>query len=51
MTGYASLPINRCPLMTAAHGGQTVVSGATEMLCETSCPTEWSSSTSVKPAA
>ena len=32
-TGYASLPINRCSrLMTAAHGGQTVVSGATEML-------------------
>ena len=32
-TGYASLPINRCArLMTAAHGGQTVVSGATEML-------------------
>ena len=32
-TGYASLPINRCSrLMTAAHGGQIVVSGATEML-------------------
>ena len=32
-TGYASLPINRCSrVMTAAHGGQTVVSGATEML-------------------
>jgi predicted ATPase/class 3 adenylate cyclase len=32
-TGYASLPINRCSrLMTAAHGGQVVVSGATEML-------------------
>ncbi|MGZ7008307.1 MAG: ATP-binding protein, partial [Ilumatobacteraceae bacterium] len=31
--GYASLPINRCArLMTAAHGGQTVISGATEML-------------------
>ncbi len=31
--GYASFPINRCArLMTAAHGGQTVVSGATEML-------------------
>ncbi len=32
-TGYASLPINRCSrLMTAAHGGQVVVSGATEIL-------------------
>ncbi|WP_156744562.1 NB-ARC domain-containing protein [Mycobacterium sp. E740] len=32
-TGYASLPINRCSrLMTAAHGGQTLVSGATEVL-------------------
>jgi predicted ATPase/class 3 adenylate cyclase len=31
--GYASLPINRCSrLMTAAHGGQVVVSGSTEML-------------------
>ena len=31
--GYASLPINRCSrLMTAAHGGQVVISGATESL-------------------
>ncbi|OBK76341.1 NB-ARC domain-containing protein [Mycobacterium sp. 1164985.4] len=30
---YANLPINRCArLMTAAHGGQTLLSGATEML-------------------
>jgi class 3 adenylate cyclase len=38
-TGYASLPINRCSrLMTAAHGGQTVVSGATEMLLRDQLP-------------
>ncbi len=38
-TGYASLPINRCArLMTAAHGGQTVVSGATEMLLRGQLP-------------
>ena len=38
-TGYASLPINRCSrLMTAAHGGQTVVSGASEMLLRDQLP-------------
>ena len=38
-TGYASLPINRCSrLMTAAHGGQIVVSGATEMLMRGQLP-------------
>lgn len=38
-TGYANLPINRCSrLMTAAHGGQTVVSGATEMLMRGQLP-------------
>jgi predicted ATPase len=38
-TGYASLPINRCSrLMTAAHGGQTVLSGATEMLMRGQMP-------------
>ena len=38
-TGYASLPINRCArLMTAAHGGQTLVSGATEMLLRGQLP-------------
>ncbi len=38
-TGYASLPINRCSrLMTAAHGGQIVVSGATEMLLRDQLP-------------
>jgi predicted ATPase/class 3 adenylate cyclase len=38
-TGYASLPINRCSrLMTAAHGGQVVVSGATEMLMRGQLP-------------
>ena len=37
--GYASLPINRCSrLMTAAHGGQVVVSGATEMLMRGQLP-------------
>ena len=30
---YASQPVNRCSrLMTAAHGGQVVISGATEAL-------------------
>src|SRR5262245_46085326 len=38
-TGYASLPINRCSrLMTAAHGGQTIASGATEMLLRGQMP-------------
>jgi predicted ATPase/class 3 adenylate cyclase len=38
-TGYASLPINRCSrLMTAAHGGQVVLSGATEMLLRGQLP-------------
>ena len=38
-TGYASLPINRCSrLMTAAHGGQIVVSGATEILLRGQLP-------------
>jgi class 3 adenylate cyclase len=38
-TGYASLPINRCSrLMTAAHGGQVVVSGASEMLLRGQLP-------------
>lgn len=38
-SGYASLPINRCSrLMTAAHGGQTVVSGATETLMRDQLP-------------
>jgi class 3 adenylate cyclase len=46
-TGYPSLPINRCSrLMTAAHGGQVVVSGASEMLLRGRCPTGWSSSIS-----
>jgi predicted ATPase/class 3 adenylate cyclase len=32
-SGYTSLPINRCArLMAAAHGGQVVISGATEAL-------------------
>jgi predicted ATPase len=32
-SGYASRPVNHCSrLMTAAHGGQVVVSGATEAL-------------------
>ena len=40
-TGYPSLPINRCSrVMTAAHSGQIVVSGATEVLSADSCPTE-----------
>src|ERR1700759_3671098 len=38
-TGYASLPINRCSrLMTAAHGGQVVLSGASEMLLRGQLP-------------
>ena len=38
-TGYASLPINRCArLMTAAHGGQIVISGATEALLRGAVP-------------
>ncbi len=38
-SGYANLPINRCSrLMTAAHGGQIVVSGATEMLMRGQLP-------------
>jgi predicted ATPase/class 3 adenylate cyclase len=38
-SGYASLPINRCSrLMTAAHGGQIVVSGATESLVRDELP-------------
>jgi predicted ATPase/class 3 adenylate cyclase len=38
-TNYASLPINRCSrLMTAAHGGQVVVSGSTEMLMRGQLP-------------
>ncbi len=38
-SGYASLPINRCSrLMSAAHGGQTVVSGSTEMLLRGQLP-------------
>lgn len=37
--GYASLPINRCSrLMTAAHGGQVVISGATEVLVRDQLP-------------
>jgi predicted ATPase/class 3 adenylate cyclase len=37
--GYASLPINRCSrLMTAAHGGQVVLSGATEVLVRDQLP-------------
>ncbi len=38
-SGYASLPINRCArLMAAAHGGQIVISGATESLVRDSLP-------------
>ena len=38
-TGYASLPINRCSrLMSAAHGGQIVISGATEALVRDGLP-------------
>lgn len=38
-TGYASLPINRCSrLMAAAHGGQVVISGATEVLVRDQLP-------------
>ncbi len=37
--GYASLPINRCSrLMSAAHGGQIVISGATEALVRDQLP-------------
>ena len=38
-TGYASLPINRCSrLMSAANGGQIVLSGATEALIREGLP-------------
>jgi class 3 adenylate cyclase len=38
-SGYASLPINRCSrLMSAAHGGQIVLSGATEALVRDQLP-------------
>ena len=38
-TGYASLPINRCArLMAAAHGGQIVISGATQPLLSDALP-------------
>src|SRR3954471_7799673 len=38
-TGYANLPINRCSrLMSAAHGGQIVLSGATESLVRDALP-------------
>ena len=38
-SGYANLPINRCSrLMSAAHGGQIVVSGATEALVRGAVP-------------
>lgn len=38
-TGYANLPINRCArLMAAAHGGQVVISGATEPLVRGQLP-------------
>ncbi len=38
---YASQPVNRCSrLMTAAHGGQIVVSGATEALVRDELPKE-----------
>jgi predicted ATPase/class 3 adenylate cyclase len=38
-TGYASLPINRCSrLMSAAHGGQIVISGSTESLVRDTLP-------------
>jgi class 3 adenylate cyclase len=37
--GYASQPVNRCSrLMAAAHGGQVVVSGATEALVRDQLP-------------
>lgn len=36
---YASQPVNRCSrLMTAAHGGQVVISGATEVLVRDELP-------------
>jgi predicted ATPase/class 3 adenylate cyclase len=38
-SGYASGPVNRCSrLMSAAHGGQVVVSGATEALVRHQLP-------------
>jgi predicted ATPase/class 3 adenylate cyclase len=38
-TGYTNLPINRCArLMAAAHGGQIVLSGATEALVHDQLP-------------
>lgn len=38
-SGYANLPINRCArLMAAAHGGQIVISGATESLVRDQLP-------------
>jgi predicted ATPase/class 3 adenylate cyclase len=38
-SGYANLPINRCArLMAAAHGGQIVISGATESLVRDRLP-------------
>jgi predicted ATPase/class 3 adenylate cyclase len=38
-SGYASLPINRCSrLMSAAHGGQIVITGATEALVRGQLP-------------
>jgi len=38
-SGYASQPVNRCSrLMAAAHGGQVVVSGATEALVRDQLP-------------
>ena len=38
-SGYANLPINRCRrLMAAAHGGQSVISGATESLVRDQLP-------------
>ena len=48
-SGYASLPINRCArLMAAAHGGQIVMSGATEVLVRDQPPeaSSWSISAS-----
>jgi predicted ATPase/class 3 adenylate cyclase len=37
---YASRPVNRCSrLMTAAHGGQIILSGATEVLVRDQLPT------------
>ena len=40
--GYANRPINRCSrLMAAAHGGQVVISGATEALVRDQLPEGW----------